>query len=139
MRTFLLSFLTIFCFSLSFGEKSETRVKPKWNEPDTWNSDFLRGLETSEKCKSVTIEDVRTRMTLSEGKTIEDYASSMSTYHGYSSIPENITRKLTSAHRIYIFNYESGRDSLRGYWGFGGYLVAENECINYVVVSYYDN
>ena len=83
----------------------------------------------TEECPGGTMSQLRTRMAVSSPYSLADAGPQVA----------NVIRpRISNEHRLYSFQFSTDPNS-DGYWGFSGYLVADDNCIIHAEVTGYDN
>lgn len=97
--------------------------------PSTWGGDFTDRSPPTDECPGGTLAQLRTRMGVSEPYTLLDSPF---------SVPDTVESKISDKDRLYSFWFSTDPQQ-PNYWGFGGYLVARQNCIIYVELTEHDN
>ena len=94
-----------------------------------WSKDFTDRSPPTDECPGGSLAQLRTHMKVSEPRTLSE-----STFR----IPDAVKSRISDKDRLYSFWFSTD-PQLPNYWGFGGYLVAWQDCIIHVEVTEHDN
>lgn len=105
---------------------------------DDWPWSYLGIGASSESCGTVTLESLAKYMSIGKPESQKQYREKLvQEAWGYIEISESLLKELSSEHRFIVFHYQDTRPATAH--GFGGVLVARNNCIEHAKVAYHDN
>ena len=135
----------------SSNKASTTKIEPyekivaQFRQPSTWGTDF--GNMPTEECQFDSVSNVRELMYVSDAYTIGEYENTakiiLTTVDGsitnqYNNVSDVVKQTFIDGWSVHEFEFRTNPE-IPGWYGYSGYLVAEDGCIIFAEVTFYEH